>query len=346
VSAKGAVCRLARGRHRRWQIAIGAGLAYFGALLLGGCAEAPSALHPQGPAAERIATLWWIMLGVAAAIYVLVLALLGVALFRRRSDDPDSERRPASRQALILGGGVIMPAVVLLGLFGLTLGTMAALAAPEGEVLTIQVVGRQWWWEVQYPDQQIVTANEIHIPVGQPVRLLVTSVDVIHSLWVPELNGKIDLVPGRVNTFWFQASQAGVYRGLCAEYCGDQHAKMMFLVVADPPEQFAAWAERERQPAAAPADDMSRQGQQVFLGTTCIQCHAVRGTSATGNLGPDLTHIASRQTLAAASLDNNRGNLGGWIVNPQNLKPGAKMPATELTGQDLLALLAYLESLK
>jgi cytochrome c oxidase subunit 2 len=314
--------------------------------LLGGCAEAPSALYPQGPAAERIATLWWIMFGVAAAIYALVLALLGLALFRKRDADPDSEQRPAGGRALILGGGVIMPAAVLLGLFGLTLGTMVALANPQEEALTVQVVGRQWWWEVQYPDQQIVTANEIHIPVGQPVRLLVASADVIHSLWVPELNGKIDMVPGRVNTFWFEASQAGTFRGLCAEYCGDQHAKMMFLVVAEAPEQFAAWVERERRPAAAPADDIARQGQQVFLGTTCIQCHTVRGTSATGNLGPDLTHIASRKTLAAASLDNNRGNLGGWIVNPQNLKPGTKMPATELTSQELLALLMYLESLR
>jgi cytochrome c oxidase subunit 2 len=332
-------------RPRHSKLVASIGLAW-GVVLLCGCAETPSALSPAGPAAERIATLWWVMLSIAAAIYLLVLALLYLALRRKREPDPESEKRPADGRRFIIGGGVVLPAVVLLGLFALTIGTMAALANPQGETLTIQVIGRQWWWEIQYPDQQILTANELHIPAGQPVRLLVTSADVVHSFWVPQLNGKIDLIPGRVNTFWIEASQPGTYRGLCAEYCGDQHAKMMFMVVAEAPDQFAAWAEQQRRPAAAPADEAAQRGQQVFLGSSCIQCHTVRGTSATGKLGPDLTHIASRQTLAAASMPNNRGTLGGWIVNPQNLKPGSKMPATALTSEELLALLEYLESLK
>jgi cytochrome c oxidase subunit 2 len=287
------------------------------------------------------------MLGIAGTIYALVLVVLLVALFWPwRHVEPDSERRPAGGRGWILLGGVALPAVVLPVVFALTLGTMATLAAQPQDALTIEVIGRQWWWEVRYPEGQVVTANEIHIPTDQPVRLLLSSADVVHSFWVPELSGKMDMVPGQTNEFWIQAREQGEFRGLCAEYCGHQHAKMALLVIAEPAPAFADWLAKQRQPAATPVDQLAQQGQQVFLSSTCIQCHTIRGTEATGALGPDLTHLSSRRSLAAGSLGNNRGNLAGWIVNPQSIKPLSKMPATELSGADLQALLAYLESLE
>jgi cytochrome c oxidase subunit 2 len=168
----------------------------------------------------------------------------------------------------------------------------------------------------------------------------------VHNFWVPELQGKFDLIPGRTQATWLQADEPGVFQGMCAEYCGMQHAKMRFVVVALPPDEYAAWAERQRQPAPAPADELALRGQQLFLGSACVYCHAVAGTNATSRFGPDLTHLASRRTLAAGVLENNRGNLAGWILNPQTLKPGNKMPPTALDGEELQALLAYLESLE
>lgn len=212
--------------------------------------------------------------------------------------------------------------------------------------MTVQVSGHQWWWEVRYPQQGFATANEIHIPVGQPIRLELTSADVVHNFWVPELHGKIDMTPGKVNTLWLQADQAGVYRGKCAEYCGTQHAKMELIVVADPPEQFGAWLARQQQPAPEPAELLAQQGQQVFLRSSCVYCHAVRGTSANSTFGPDLTHLASRRTLGAGALENITGNLAGWITNPHSIKPGNKMPAVVLAPEDLNALLAYLATLE
>jgi cytochrome c oxidase subunit 2 len=317
-----------------------AGILVSAALLLGGCA-APSALRPQGPAAERIAELWWVMFGLASVIYVVVMALLLLALFRRGRVERAGERR-----SWIVGGGVIMPVVVLLITFAFTLGTLAALAGPPRDALTVEVVGRQWWWEVRYPAQEVVTANEIHIPAGQQVRLVLTSPDVIHSFWVPELHGKIDLIPGKRNEFWIEARYPGTYRGLCAEYCGTQHAKMQFLVIAELPDRFATWLDEQRQPAAVPADPQAEHGQQVFLGAACVQCHTIRGTNATGNLGPDLTHVASRETLAAASVPNTRGHLAGWVADPQSIKPGSKMPSANLSGEELRALVDYLATLK
>jgi cytochrome c oxidase subunit 2 len=210
----------------------------------------------------------------------------------------------------------------------------------------VEVTGRQWWWEVRYPESGVVTANEIRIPAGRPVRLVVTSGDVIHSVWIPELHGKIDMIPGRSNSQVIIADEPGEYRGECAEFCGAQHAKMQFIVVAEPPERFAAWLERQAQPANAPADAMQLEGREIFLGSACVYCHAVRGTNANSNFGPDLTHLASRRTLAAGMLANNRGNLSGWVLNPQQIKPGNKMPPTALSGEELNALLAYLESLE
>lgn len=221
---------------------------------------------------------------------------------------------------------------------------------PARPPVQIRVTGHQWWWEVQYRDREpqrwVTTANEIHVPVGSPVVVELRSSDVIHSFWPPNLTGKRDLIPGRENSLWFQADSAGVFRGVCAEYCGYQHAKMAFVVVAEPPERFAEWLSRQRDTAATPTDELSLRGRAVFLGSSCPMCHAIAGTPAGSRVGPDLTHLGSRRTIAAGTLPYNRGNLAGWIMNPQAIKPGAKMPPSSLSPEDLHALLAYLETLR
>lgn len=316
--------------------------------LLAGCRAAPAAVNPQGPAAAAIANLWWILLAIGGGVYVVVMGFMLVGLFRRRRQDPDERRelRPGLVRVVWLGG-LVVPALILLAVNGLTIGVLRSLADPSvAPVMTIRVIGRQWWWEVHYPDYQVVTANELHIPVGQPVEIELVSDDVIHSFWVPELHGKLDLNPGMTNRFWIQADVAREYWGECAEFCGVQHAKMQFVVVAEPADQLAAWLDQQRQPAPIPTDPLAQRGLELFLETGCMNCHTIAGTAATGRLGPDLTHLASRRMLAAASVANNRGNLGGWIMDPQHIKPGNFMPPTDLTGTELQALLEYLSTLE
>jgi cytochrome c oxidase subunit 2 len=217
--------------------------------------------------------------------------------------------------------------------------------------LRIDVVGHQWWWEIQYPDigdpQNIVeTANEIHVPVGRAVLIKMTSDDVIHSFWAPNLDGKKDLIPGHETRTWFRADSAGVYRGQCAEFCGHQHANMAFFIVAESRPDFERWLTSQKSPASTPSDSLAQQGERVFLSGTCSMCHSISGTGAGSKIGPDLTHLASRRTIAAGTLPNNTGNLAGWILDPQSIKPGAKMPPNALDPQSLRALLAYLATLK
>lgn len=318
--------------------AIAAGLIAVG--LLVACTPRTSVLNPRGLAAARIADLWWVMFGLGTAIFIGVMLLLALALFRRQRDTT-----PAAGRRLIIGGGIALPVVVISLLFGMTLWTMEALAARE-TAITVRVTGWQWWWEIYYPEEQFYTANEIHIPVGQPVRFELTSGDVVHNFWIPELHGKFDLIPGSTNSFWLQADEPGEFRGICAEFCGEQHARMQFVVVAHPPDEYAAWAAKQQQPAAVPTDPLLLRGQQLFVGAACVYCHAVNGTNANSRFGPDLTHLASRRTLAAGVLENNRGNLAGWLLNPQTIKPGNKMPAVVLKSEEFQALLAYLESLE
>lgn len=325
-------------------------------LLLGGCNTEQSMFNPAGPAASQINILWWVMFVIAAVVFLIVLGLLLLALFRpRERTTPGLETRvgpetsASSRAAttFVVVSGAVIPAVILIGLFVFVLGIMSALAQPpEQTPLTIDIVGHQFWWEVRYPDHNVLTANEIHIPVGQSVRFNVTSNDVIHSLWIPELNGKIDLIPGQQNTLWVQADKAGEYRGQCAEFCGVQHAKMALLVVAQPVEEFNEWVAIQAQPAAPAVDGLRLQGQQIFLGSACVYCHTIRGTNATSTLGPDLTHLASRRTIGAGILPNTRGYLAGWIIDAQSIKPGNKMPPMYLSSEALDALLFYLESLQ
>lgn len=310
-----------------------------------------SAHAPAGPQALQLDRLGDLLYGISAVVFVLVVVALLVAVFRRRAEgeeaDPARERRLTMAVATATGGTVAILVAVLL----LSYGTGSRLSAkPPAEALQIRVTGRQWWWEVEYrdsmPSRWATTANEIYVPVGRPVVVELRASDVIHSFWVPNLGVKRDMIPGQETSVWFQADTPGVYRGQCAEFCGYQHAKMAFLVVAEPADQFTAWLARQRDTARTPADSLARRGQEVFLATTCVMCHAVGGTPAGSRVGPNLTHLAGRRTIAAGTLPNTRGHLAGWIVDPQQIKPGVRMPPNALSPDDLQALLAYLESLR
>lgn len=318
-----------------------------------------SPLAPASAQAAELLRLGSFFFWIAAAVYLVVVGFLLYAAFRRRPPaegtgsavgsavGPAGERR--MRNGVVAAVG--LTAVTLFLYLVLSFSTGRALTAPvRHPAATIAVTGYQWWWDVEYedsiPQRRMHTANEIHIPVGRPVLFKLTARDVIHSFWVPNLSGKKDLIPGDMNTLWFQADTAGVYRGQCAEFCGYQHAKMAFVVVAESPERYATWLEQQRDTARTPADSVARRGQEVFLSSACVMCHTIQGTPAGSRVGPDLTHVASRRTLAAGTLSNTRGNLAGWIIDPQRIKPGARMPSNQLTPGDLQALLAYLGSLR
>lgn len=320
-------------------------------VFLAGCEGRQSAIDPQGPLAERVALFFWIMLGVAALIFALVLVVLLVGVFRGRLSRQSQPLTLVQSRNLVLWAAVVMPVGVLLAFTVSSASIDRIMHQPlPKDALIVEVTGHQWWWEVHYldPDEKRIaaTANEIHIPVGRPVRLHLKSTDVIHSFWVPNLNGKTDLIPGKTNESWIQADRAGVFRGQCGEFCGLQHARMAFLVIAQPAEEFDAWLARQREPAADPTEARLKRGQEVFLSAQCVMCHSVRGTLALGKVAPDLTHFGSRQTIAAGTVPNTRGHLAGWILDPQSTKPGNFMPATQLNPDDLAALLDYLYSLK
>jgi cytochrome c oxidase subunit 2 len=248
---------------------------------------------------------------------------------------------------MILAGGLVVPLVVLGVLWTITLADMSALSQPTRSTpLRVQVIGHQWWWEVRYPQEGIVTANDIHIPAGRPVEVELTTDDVIHSFWVPQLTGKTDLVSGRINRMRIQADMPGIYRGQCAEYCGLQHANMIFYVVADRPATFQNWVSVERQDAATPTDSLAQQGERTLLSSACVGCHTVRGTEASGRVGPDLTHFGSRVSIGAGTLNNSPENLLAWITDSQVFKPGNLMPPIPLSPDELEAIVAYLEGLK
>ena len=239
----------------------------------------------------------------------------------------------------------------LLLLFGATVVTDRALAQlPLNDGVHIRLVGHQWWWEATYDDPQaenvFSTANELHVPVGRPVVLTLEADDVIHSFWVPNLHGKKDLIPGRTATFAFRADAPGTYRGQCAEYCGYQHANMALLVIAEPSDRYEQWVTQSRASAPRASDDTTKRGQQVFMQSTCAMCHAITGTNANAKRAPDLTRVASRQTLAAGAIRNDPTALTAWIADPQAIKPGTHMPANALPPSDMEALVAYLETLK
>jgi cytochrome c oxidase subunit 2 len=338
---------------RRWfQTATAAVTVAGSAILLSACSKSPSALDPQGPEANEINTLWWILLAIGALVWFIVMGLMLYAVFRRRRAAPDPNRELAEPQKLVLIGGAVIPAIILIGLLFVITNTIRETnKTGSSSDLTIEIIGHQWWWEVHYPKQAMVqqdftTANELHIPVGQKVQLKLSSADVIHSFWVPQIQGKMDLIPGQTNTLWVESDNPGDFRGQCAEYCGVQHAHMALHVIADPPDKLNAWLTEQAKPAQAPADAQALNGQQLFLGSACVYCHAVKGTNASGQIGPDLTHLASRGFIGASTLENNTANLKAWITNPQDSKPGNLMPPTQMDQSSLDALVAYLESLR
>jgi cytochrome c oxidase subunit II len=327
-------------------------------LVLAACNPTQSALHPAGPQAARIAALWWLMFWVCVAIFAaVVVGLLAAALRGRRRGRADAAGAPMAQElpeggkAAVVAVCTAVTAVVLFVLLVASIMTDRGLAMlATHDALTVEITGHQWWWEVQYdasvPAERVTTANEIHIPVGQPVLLKLTSHDVIHSFWTPNLHGKTDLIPGYVTRTWIQADAPGTFRGQCAEFCGVQHAHMALVVVAEPAEKFQAWLTQERRAAAAPVDPLAQRGHDVFVTGPCVLCHAIRGTIAMSRAAPDLTHVAGRGTLAAGTVPNTPGHLAGWILDPQGTKPGALMPATSLGSEDLQALLAYLGTLR
>jgi cytochrome c oxidase subunit 2 len=303
-----------------------------------------SLVDAAGPRAAMTANLFWFMLALGLAVYLVVMGLLATSLITRRQlADP-------TRTRMVVIGGLAAPAVILLGLIVADLRTLVAVAAPARPAdLTLDVVAHQWWWEIRYPDLQLATANEIHIPANQTVVIHLSSVDVIHSLWVPRLAGKTDVVPGQTGSMWLEADAPGEYRGQCAEYCGIEHANMAFTVVAHPADEFQQWVSGQQQPALAPTDPALARGAQAFASLGCIGCHAIRysGTTATGGgLGPDLTHLASRKTIAAGAAINDEPMLERWIANPGAIKKGTTMPATNTDADTLRALAQYLAALK
>ena len=314
-----------------------------------------SFFDPTSPQARAVSHLWWWMLSVGGAVWLGVAAVAIYAAFarhgRRESDDlhhvtPKTHRR---LERVVTGAGVVT-VIILLGFLIVDFSVGRALAQHPQRGLTIDVIGHQWWWEVLYenpdPSRQLITANEIHVPVGEPVQLKLRARDVIHSFWAPNLNGKRDLIPGYMSTMWFTADTPGVYRGQCAEFCGLQHAKMAFYVVADPRPRFDAWLAAASQSPQPPTDSTLVYGQRVFMSTGCAVCHTISGTQAQATVGPNLSHLKSRATIASGTLANTSANLMGWIVNPQAIKPGVLMPAIPLKPDQLTALVAYLETLK
>lgn len=323
-------------------------------LPLGACNGPQSILNPGGPAAHTLSQIGWVVFILFSIITVVVLAILIWAAVRRRGSleyhEPWNE---GGGQSWILIGGFAVPFVVLCAVFVFTLDRLKAFpirgdAIPHPQIL---VTGHQWWWEVQYlggdEDQHFKTANEIHIPVGQPIDIELRSADVIHSFWVPALHGKMQLVPGRTNFIRIQADHAGTFQGECAVFCGAQHAHMRILVVGQSPEEYRAWRAEQLKPAAEPEDAEASHGRDVFEHAACVLCHTINGTLAQGKVAPDLTHLAGRERIAGDSYANDTANLEAWVTHAQSLKPGALMPdLTEFNGRDLQALVAYLQELK
>lgn len=350
------------GRH------ISVGIAALGLAGLSGCSSVQSTLNAHGPAAHSIAELSWFMTILFLVITAIMWALLGFAFYRRGGTLAEHEPISAGGGEIwIAVGGIAIPLLVLSLLFvlGLSLlrafpihgthGGMSGMSGHAGMTASmkpeIRIVGHQWWWEIQYlnddPSLQFTTANELHLPSGRPVNIEVETRDVMHSFWVPALHGKVDLIPGRDNYIRIEASQPGSYSGQCAEFCGAEHARMRILAVVQEPEDYQAWLAAERQPGVNPTTPDAIAGQQVFLGGPCSMCHTIRGTVAGGTVAPDLTHIGSRKMIASDSYPNNDAYLEAWVTHAQSLKPGAEMPdLTQFTGEQLKDLVAYLRQLQ
>lgn len=302
----------------------------------------PSILEPVGPDARHIAELWWWMLALAAVAIVVVTVFATAILFRR---SPGTASRLGSRTFLV-GGGLILSLALLLPAGFLTIRAGLATAGGGDHDLTVDIVGHQWWWEIRYPGHEVTTAHEVVVPTGTPIRFRVASTDVIHSFWVPNAGPKIDAIPGRVNELILRFDETGVFWGACAEFCGLQHARMQLRVIAMPPPEFEGWLDQQRLPAAEPETELEEQGLAVFSSGECVGCHTIRGEVEVAARGPDLTHLASRETFAGATVDLTEENLRAFLQDPESVKEGVLMPRPLLTSEELEAVLAYLLSLE
>lgn len=339
----------------------GAGLV-IATVLLAGCGAVQSTLDDSGPASARISHLSWFITVLFLSVTLIMWGLLFWAFSRRRGTLAEHEPVDAAGGHMWIAiGGVAVPLLILSVLFVLGLklltdfpihGMHGGMAdAPMMMKPEIRIVGHQWWWEVQYLNedvsQEVTTSNEIHLPLRRPIDIEVVTRDVMHSFWIPALHGKVDLIPGRPNYIRIEASRAGSFPGQCAEFCGAQHAHMRLLAVAQEPGDYAAWLAAQRQPASEPKEQAARAGQEIFATGPCSMCHTVRGTIAGGRVAPDLTHFGSRRYIAANSFPNNDANLEAWITHAQAMKPGAQMPdLTQFTGEQLHDLVAYLRQLQ
>jgi len=316
-------------------------------LMLAGCAGVQSAMSPRGVEALAIDPLFWTATWVGVLVTLMVVVLMAIALY-----GPPRWRARLSGDRVVIGGGIVLPIVVLTGLFiyGLLVMQAGALRSREAGEAAVTITGKLWWWEVVYTGpggEEVVSANELRLPVGQPVKLRLLSDNVIHSFWAPQIGGKLDMIPGRVNEMVFEATEAGVSRGQCAEYCGGAHALMSFYLVAMPQGEYQAWLAREAQSARQPSTPEERRGQELFVSNGCGGCHEVRGTEAGGRIGPDLTHVGSRLSLGAAMLPNDAPAFARWIRDNQHIKPENQMPPFRQFSEDeLAAVAAYLDSLE
>lgn len=307
---------------------------------------------PSSTPANQISHLAILVFVITGAIFLLVATLLAYVIFRYRTRGVESTEPPQ-----VYGSGqielawTVIPVLIVIVLFLATARVIFAIQDPvkPRSALDVTVVGHQFWWEFRYPKLGIVTANELHIPVSDvnhpsPSYLKLMSADVDHSFWVPQLAGKTDLIPNRVNEMWIDPLQTGLYLGQCAQFCGMEHAKMLLRVYVDTPEQFSEWVHNQQQPARE--DSQAAVGRQIFETESCMNCHTIKGTAATGRFGPDLTHLMSRSTIASGVAANNRANLADWIKNPDHLKKGSLMPAMQLSDDQIDAVVAYLSTLQ
>ncbi|MDB6005317.1 MAG: cytochrome c oxidase, subunit [Prosthecobacter sp.] len=308
---------------------------------------------------HSISGLWWFYFAVLLGVFLLVvMALLGAAVisWKRGEREPHTrlQELKSTRErnvSITVTAALIVTALTLvtLLLMDFTLQRRWSEPAPK-DAMPVTITGHQWWWEVRFenadPSQVVTTANVVHLPLGKPVRFDLGSTDVIHSFWIPSLDGKKDMIPGYSSGLWFVPERAGTYEGRCAEFCGLQHAQMRLTIVVEPPEAFAAWLDTQRKSAPEPATETQKRGRDVFMRGTCVLCHTIDGTLARSMVGPSLTHFASRPYLGAGAIPNSREHLAAWVLDPQAHKPGVRMPQNNLTAQDLDPLLDYLETLR
>ncbi len=317
----------------------------FSLLALSACSGRSPALAPASPESHEIAELFWQLFVLAAIIFVVVEGLLIVAIIKFRAKPGAVLPKQIHGNFHLEFMWTLIPTILVVIIFVRTVEAMSDLTSEHANALHVKVTAVQWWWQVEYPDERITTANEIHVPVGRPVDVELASGDVNHSFWVPQLAGKTDAIPGHTNWVRFTPQAAGTYRGQCAEYCGLEHADMAFLVVADQPVDFDAWVATERQPAVLPAGQPP-EGAVLFQQRGCVGCHTIQGTQANGKIGPDLTHFGSRQGIAGETLANTPENLVKWLADPQAVKAGTKMPNLHLSADDMNKLSSYLLTLK